>query len=1208
SDKNGTIYLDPESKGSNTYVSYFTSDYVKARADDMPEHIEKTLEMNNGLKSAQLTTSDHNYYTKRTLGEQLKKYRMAITAHPTFTDRVGASNTMSEIVKIVNRTIGVYERDLAITLELVANNNQLIFTPNNPGPFTMNENISSLRIKNYEVTEDIIGLDNFDVGHIFASGAGGGEAALGGVCKDNIKAGGATGPFYLYGNLDRFAIQYFAHELGHQFGAYHTMNADYYNQFYYRNNYEPGSGSTIMSYAGLMGGNNIQSSSDDYFHAASIEAILRFVTRDNDCAVHVETGNTPPTVSTRSGGFVIPINTPFVLEANASDVDDDVITYCWEQFDQGDSKPTDLQGEDYHANQEFTGDGPLFRSFSPTTDNKRYFPKLSKILDGTSYNKEVLPFKTRELNFVVTVRDNNPNGGGLNNELLTFSSTDKAGPFKVTSTFSAGPYDGFSNVLVEWDVANTNTAPVNCQKVNILYSIDGGNNFEIALVENTDNDGSETVKLPNIATAKARIMVKAADNVFLNVNNANFTVVSTTAATPAAPSGLTGSEVGTGKVELSWTDTDDLEDGFYIERKTGSGAFEKIDSVILNKTSYLDETVTTAGNNSYRVAAYNGNGVSAYSNTWEVNIDETTPNAPTGLSGSLSNTSIVELSWTDNSDVENGFIIQRQKGTGSFKKIGTTIPNVTTFTDRSIKSSGDYKYRVKAYNYVGSSNFSDTISINGINTDVPPGTPLNLTAVKLEDITVRLSWTPNGILEDGFIIERKETGGSYTEIKRTGPKVMAYKDSVGDATEYKYRVSAYNTHGNSDYSNDVSVQGTKPFITKWEIAAGDKIDISLIRPKSYNFKYQWLKDGAVKHSGSFKQDNIKNVKISTTFSEAGTYYLEITGMFPGGGLPKGKLKEVTQWGGVFWSKLGFSNWEGNITATDAPNLTKVTSLEQAFYKSPNVNANLNHWDVSTIENMQRMFAGAKAFNGNISSWDVSNVKYMNEMFSGAESFNSDIGNWNVGKVENMNKMFNGAKVFNTDISRWYVGSVTNMSEMFRYASIFNQNIGIWNVNNVTNMGGMFYGATEFNQEIGDWNVSKVTSMANMFNRAENFNGDISGWKTDSLKNVQGMFDKATSFDQDLGGWNVTHIKNLKNMFRNSGMSSWSYDYTLIGWAEQNVQDSLELNSSSKYCLGEAARQKLKDTYKWTIKDGGLKCPEPTQILTFKFEEQVRTGT
>ncbi|MCG8700689.1 MAG: BspA family leucine-rich repeat surface protein [Bacteroidales bacterium] len=1147
SDK-GTIYLDPESIGSGIYVSYFSDDYKRHNpGDDMHQELteyavsdETTLKSTNQISVA-----------NKSVGTHLRKFRIAIAASSNYTQFHGGTKQdgLAAIVTTLNRVTGIYERDFGITFELVPDNDKIIFTSSNSDPYK-NLNMQSRRTKNQEVTDDKIGFDNYDIGHLVTAYSSGGQAFFGAVCN-TMKAATSTGRANPVG--DPFDVEYVAHEIGHQFGAYHTFSGkagycSYNGQYNWSAAYEPGSGTTIMAYAGLCGEDNV-GSTNYYFHAGSINNILNYVIDGygKNCVTLIETGNTPPTINLRDGGFVIPVNTPFVLEAEANDVDNDQLTYCWEQYDRGPQANLDSPSET----------GPLFRSFSPTENNKRYFPKLSKVINGqTNTANEKLPWNTRELNFMITVRDNNVNGGGITNQKLTFSSSDQAGPFKVTSTYPNAQYEGFSNITVEWDVANTNVTPVNCQNVNILYSIDGGENFNIVLEENTGNDGSATVKLPNIATSKARIMVKAADNIFFNVNSANFNVVATAANAPGAPSNLTGSKTGLAKVQLSWTDNTDQENGFYIERKDGDNSFVVIDSVLLNMTTYVDESIIASGDYSYRIAAYNATGISSYTNTIAISYDEVIPHTPTELSGNLSNINIVELSWTDNSSNESGFIIQRQKGTAGFKEIGRTIPNESSYIDNSIQSSGDYTYRVKAYNALGSSDFSNVETINGVNVNVAPNAPSDLTGTKISDVTVELTWVQNSTIEEGFIIERREVGNDvFEEIHRTSMRINSYKDELGKAAEYSYRIAAFNSHGTSNYSNVTTVQGSTPFITKWQITAGETLEIPLIRPLEYDFDYKWLKDGVVVDSGHFAKQSVKDEKITTGFTEGGIYQLEILGVFPGADFPKSKLTEITQWGGIIWTRIGFKNWEGTISATDAPDLRNIESLKEMFSNAPNVNANFNNWDVSHITSMESMFSGATSFNGDISNWDVGNVTNMKQMFNNAKAFNSNISDWNVGKVTEMNNMFSGTEAFNVDISKWNVSQVTNMTYMFQNTMIFNQ--------------------------------------------------DISQWNTASLKNLQGTFQGAVSFNQDLGGWNVSGVTNMKYMFNNANLSTRNFDRTLIGWAEQNVQQDVDLKKvSCYYCVSGQARQTLFNDYGWAMKDEGRNCPESTSIIFFTLPEQT----
>ena len=243
-----------------------------------------------------------------------------------------------------------------------------------------------------------------------------------------------------------------------------------------------------------------------------------------------------------------------------------------------------------------------------------------------------------------------------------------------------------------------------------------------------------------------------------------------------------------------------------------------------------------------------------------------------------------------------------------------------------------------------------------------------------------------------------------------------------------------------------------------------------------------------------------------TFPSAGNYVVKISGAFPriffNNGGDKLKLLEVQNWGNIAWTSManaffGCSNMD--VTATDVPDLSSVTSMFVMFYNATSLvgNSSFNNWDVSSVTNMAQMFQGASSFNQNIGSWNVSSVTSMFYMFQGATSFNQNLGGWNVSSVTTMSNMFQGATSFNQDISSWNVSSVTNMGSMFQGATSFNQDISSWNVSSVTNMFAMFLGASSFNQDISSWDVSSVTTMSNMFNNSgmstANYTDTIVGW-------------------------------------------------------------------------------------------------------------------
>ncbi|MEL7145405.1 MAG: reprolysin-like metallopeptidase [Bacteroidota bacterium] len=669
--KEGTYFVDPADEAENKYRSYFKgNEHAPHAGHDVSCQEVVPQSVLNKLNAAQ--KSDKT--VKRSNGLQLRKYRIAVVAHETFTTRTGVANALATIVTILNRTNAVFENELAITLELVANNDQLIMTRSNPGPFNSNGVADLLLRENGDFLDEVIGNENYDIGHVIggAAAGGGGIASVRSVCVADRKANGATSILFRTDNLNTL-IEIFIHEIGHQFGAFHTFTSGNscsfgVSNFHQRAAYEMGSGITMMSYAGICGANNSASVRENYFHSVSIDNILDYIEREANCAETISTNNIPPQLSLREGGFTIPINTPFVLEVEANDANGDELSYTWEQFDQA-TKMEDRPGTPYSdatdisyfsieefmasdefytrqeledlilpdgskldervieivlSNQEtyiasfFEGDGPLFRGFPPSDSPKRYFPRLSKILAGETAIEqsvfEVLPFKTRDLNFKINVRDNNPAGGALANELLSFSSSADAGPFVVTSILDESTYSGNATLALRWDVANTNVAPVNCQEVDIRYSTDGGQNFDIVLAQNTANDGFEHIILPNINTEEGRIMVKASDNVFFNVNDRNITVEAISSAIPISPSSLTAEVANDVAIELSWNDNSDSEAGFIIERKIDNGSFVVLDSVTANSQRFRDETYVSTSNYAYRVAAYNEDGNSPYSN------------------------------------------------------------------------------------------------------------------------------------------------------------------------------------------------------------------------------------------------------------------------------------------------------------------------------------------------------------------------------------------------------------------------------------------------------------------------------------------------------------------------------------------------------------------------------------------------------------------
>lgn len=446
----------------------------------------------------------------------LRKYRVAIAATGEYTGHYGGTKAgaLAGINTTITRINMVFETDLGITLELVTNNDLVIYTDAATDPYSSNLNVQAQTTFN-----SVLGADNYDIGHLFHKNNNAGDAGfVGSVCKDTQKGSAFSSGVNPQGDI--FDIDFVAHEMGHQLGANHTWSFESEGTLVQA---EPGSGSTIMGYAGISGVNNVATAAQDYFHHLSIKQISEYLETTN-CAVEIALVNNPPVV-TPTSNYIIPKGTAFVLDGEATDPDPaDVLTYTWEQTDDG-----------VVTNSTFGPTNPSganFRSQQPTTNTERYFPKLSRVVQGNltqtnpSINSawETVSNVERDFNFAFTVRDNNTEGGQVSSDIVSVHVSNNAGPFQVLSQSSNVNYEAGSVQEVTWDVANTNTTPVNAQRVSLYLSVDGGVTFPFLLADDIPNSGTHNVLIPGQATTQARIMVKASDNVFFAVNSSNFTI------------------------------------------------------------------------------------------------------------------------------------------------------------------------------------------------------------------------------------------------------------------------------------------------------------------------------------------------------------------------------------------------------------------------------------------------------------------------------------------------------------------------------------------------------------------------------------------------------------------------------------------------------------------------------------------------------------
>ncbi len=453
------IFIDPVDVLKDRYVSYKKS--AQKQSNDRTFSCGVTQHQSHLTEEFAGWQSLARVVAERTT-ESLLHYRIAVATSGEYAAKHGGTvaGVMSAITTTLSRVNQILERDLGIHLDIVENNDLIINTDANSDPFTKTDMIELLG-QNQEYIDSVIGSGNYDIGHLF-SGSGGGIAAIASVCNQYRKAQGISGTSNPVN--DSFDLDFVAHEIGHQLGATHTFNSSQGlcsgSTRSEKTAFEPGSGSSIMSYAGYCGLDNLQSHADAMYHIGSIEQISDFTSngRGNLCGTQKAFNNKPP-VTDAGDDFTIPSRTPFELKGSAQDADGDSLIYAWEQIDAGESS---LEFDD-------KGDNALFRVHIPQNKTVRIFPPLQDILSNSSSRGEKLPEHQRILNFSFVAQD------GVN---VAQSDEMKINVARTGSRFALNlpksQYTIGESYQVLWNVADTNKPPVNCQNVDLFLSSDGG--------------------------------------------------------------------------------------------------------------------------------------------------------------------------------------------------------------------------------------------------------------------------------------------------------------------------------------------------------------------------------------------------------------------------------------------------------------------------------------------------------------------------------------------------------------------------------------------------------------------------------------------------------------------------------------------------------------------------------------------------------------
>ena len=818
-----TSFVVPTEKKSNQYIAYNRGARLTSVKDF---ECLTTDEVIPGLNNA-IQNRDAN-------DQILRTFRIAVSTNGEYTqfwddgdDSNGGAqeDALAQVVSTLNRNNEVFEVDMAVTFTLVTGT-ELVFSDPATDPYSNNLNGQLQATLTAEVGEE-----NYDIGHLLAFGPKNGNAGcIGCVCVDGAKGSGFSqhdftdndGGAYM---SDYFDIDYVPHEIGHQMGANHTWS---FNSEGTGVNMEPGSGTTIMGYAGITGPNDVQDHSDPYFHYASIDQILDNL-ENRTCWEGTEITNSAP-VADAGPDVTIPGGTAFILKGSATDADtDDVLTYTWEQIDDGITTSTTFTPT--------KTTGAVWRSRPPSVSPDRYMPTIERVLaneltestpvetaDNSSW--ETVSTVSRTLNFALTVRDRSEeNGVGQTPQssfdFITVEVDGSAGPFVVTSQAAGDDvWDVGSSQEVTWDVAGTDGGNVNTPTVDIYLSTDGGLTFPFLMAEGVPNTGSATVSVPITGgdSSTARVRVSGNGNLFYAINSANFAIqesefaltIDSPVVDVCSPS------------DAVYTFTYNTFLGFTDETTFSTSGLPDATTAVFSPASATADatevTVTisgvgglTIGNYPFQIVGISGEiekSAMAELNVFDTNLADLTILTPTDGAIDIPGEAAV-LSWE--SDVNaTAYELDIATDAAFTNIVDGTVVTEASYTATTLEVVTEYFWRVRGVNDCGTGNYSSgsfttaNIVCNNFESttevSIPDSTqggvksPIDVDAVILiNDVNVTLSITHTWVSDLTISL-----------ISPDGTEVLLSQQNGGSADNYTQTVF-------DDESEDSIINGSAPF-------------------------------------------------------------------------------------------------------------------------------------------------------------------------------------------------------------------------------------------------------------------------------------------------------------------------------------------------------------------------------------------------------------